>query len=203
MYDQLNECVETFLNKLLCGFRKAYSTQHAIFKLFQKWQKELDLDSSGIAGTILMNLSKTYDCLPHDLIIAKLEAYGLDMNSLRFLFDCLNCRKQRTKTGSAYSDWSKVICGIPHGSILLVFNIFINDIIFFFIEKPEICNFADDNTPYSCDRNLLRMFYDKTYTKGYKFLLCFTSIMECAVITILNIILLFSFKKPCFVFDDF
>ena len=83
MYDQLYEYAETFLNKLLCGFRKAHSTQHALFRLLQKWQKELD--SSGIVGTILMDLSKVYDCLPHDLVIAKLKA--CDMISLRFLFD--------------------------------------------------------------------------------------------------------------------
>ena len=111
IYDQLNEYVETFLNKLLCGFRKAHSMQHTLFRLLQKWQKELD--SSGIVGTILMDLSKAYDCLPHDLIIAKLEAYGLDTNSLRFLFDYLSCRKQRTKMGSTYSNRSEVRRGIP------------------------------------------------------------------------------------------
>ena len=162
MYDQLYEYAETFLNKLLCGFRKAHSTQHALFRLLQKWQKELD--SSGIVGTILMDLSKTYDCLPHDFIIVKLEAYGLDTNSLRFIFDYLSSRKQRTKIGSAYSNWSKVLRGIPQGSILgpLLFNILINDI-FFFIEKSEICNFADDNTLYSCDRNLLRIKENLTF----------------------------------------
>ena len=68
MYDHLYEYAETFLNKLLCGFHKAHATQHALSRLFQKWQKELD--SSGVVGTILMDLSKAYDCLPYDLIIA-------------------------------------------------------------------------------------------------------------------------------------
>ena len=102
MYDQLNEYMEAFLNKLLCGFREAHSTQYALFRLLQKWQKELD--SSGIVETILMDLPQAYDCLPHDLIIAKLEAYGLDTNSLRFPFDYLSCRKQKNKIGSAYSN---------------------------------------------------------------------------------------------------
>ena len=162
MYDQLYGYTETFLDKLLCGFGKAHSTQHALFRLFQKWQKELD--SSGIVGTILMDLSQAYDCLLHDLIIAKLEAYGLDTSSLRFIFDYLSSRKQRIKIGSAFSNWSKVLRGIPQGSILslLLFNIFINDI-FFFIEKSEICNLADNNTLYSCDRNLLRIKENLTF----------------------------------------
>ena len=69
--------------------------------------------------------------------------------------DYLNSRKQRKKVGSSYSKWSEMIHGIPQGSILgpLLFNIFINDL-FFVIEKSDICNFADDNTLYSCGANL-------------------------------------------------
>ena len=85
IYDQLNEyCGGISIYKLFCGFRKAHSIQHALFRLLQKWQKELH--SSGIVGTILMDSSKACDCLPHDLIIAELEAYGLYTNSLRFFF---------------------------------------------------------------------------------------------------------------------
>ena len=83
-----------------------------------------------------MDLSKVYDCLPHDLLIAKLEAYGLGNGSLNLLLDYLSFRKQRTKVGSAYNKWSKIRRGISQGSILgpLLFNIFINDI-FMIIEQ--------------------------------------------------------------------
>ena len=72
VYDQLYEYSENFLNELLCGFQKVHSTQHALFRLIQKWQAQLD--SGGYAGTILMDLSKACDCLSYDLLIAKLEA---------------------------------------------------------------------------------------------------------------------------------
>ena len=82
--------MKIFLNQLLCGFRKAHSTFNEL----------------GFVGTILMDLSKAYDFLPHDLMIAKLEAYGLDKESLHLINDYLTYRKQRTKIGSAYSDGS-------------------------------------------------------------------------------------------------
>ena len=85
VYDQLYEYMENFLSELLSGFRKTYSTQHVLLRLPQKWQAELD--SGGYLSTILMDLSKAYDCFSHDLFIAKLEAYGLDIGSLNFLLD--------------------------------------------------------------------------------------------------------------------
>ena len=66
MYDQLYEYIEKFLNVLLYGFRKAHSTQHTLFRLIQSWESELD--QNGFVGTILMDLSKAYDCLSHDLL---------------------------------------------------------------------------------------------------------------------------------------
>ena len=73
--------MENFLNQLLCGFRKAYSAQNALFRLIQSWQNEID--DSGFVGTILMDLSEAYDCLPHDLMVAKLEAYDISKESLQ------------------------------------------------------------------------------------------------------------------------
>ena len=86
-----------------------------------------------------MDLSKACDCLRHDLLIAKLEAYGLDNGSRNLLLDYLTFRKQRTKLGSAYSKWSKIRRRISQVSILgsILFNIFINDI-FMIIEQSAI-----------------------------------------------------------------
>ena len=100
-------------------------------------------------------MSKAFDCLPHNLLIAKLEAYDIDNGSLNLLLDYLSFRKQRTKVGSAYNKWSKIRRGIPQGSLsgLLLFNRFINNM-FMIIEQLDICNFADDNTLYSCGESL-------------------------------------------------
>ena len=71
-----------------------YST---VLNLLQHWQKYLD--KGEILGTLLMDLSKAYDCISHDLLIAKLEAYGFSFNSLNFVHSFLHGRKHRVKIG--------------------------------------------------------------------------------------------------------
>ena len=80
--------------------------QHFLSRILQKYQKEFD--SGRFIGTILMDLSNVYDGLRHDFSIVKLEAYCRGNGSLNFLLDYPIFRKQRTKVGSAFIQWSKI-----------------------------------------------------------------------------------------------
>ena len=111
-----------------------------------------------------MDLSKAYDCLPQDVLITRLEAYGLDTASLSLLKNYLANRKQRTKVGSSYSYWFKFIRRIPQSFILgaSLFNIFISNI-FFEIQKSNIFSFSDENTLYFCSQDLQTVIENLTH----------------------------------------
>ena len=124
MHDQLKDHFDKLLSKNQCGFRKGFSTQHCLLTIIEKLRKRLD--SGGFSAALLNDLSKAFDCLPHDLLIAKLHAYGIKKGSLKLLFSYLKNRKQRVRLNITYSEWIDISFGVPQGSILgpLLFNIF-------------------------------------------------------------------------------
>ena len=101
-----------------------------------------------------MDLSKAYDCVNHNLIIVKLEVYGIGENSLRLIHNYVPQRYKRVKVGSFLSEWLGVILGLSQGSLLgpILFNVFISDLLLF-IKETDICNFADDTTLNACRKD--------------------------------------------------
>ena len=126
------------------------SSQHALISMIEKWRKSLD--NKGYAGGVLMDLSKAFDCMNHELLLAKLHAYGFSKKSIKIINNYLKNRWQRVKINNSFSEWVELLLGIPQGSVLgpLLFNIYLNDLIWF-IENGEVCNYADDTTPHSCN----------------------------------------------------
>ena len=115
--------------------------------MIEKWKKAAD--NGGVFGAPLTDLSKAFDCIPHDLIIAKLEAYGFHIDASQLIHDYLSNRKQRVKVNDAYSSWKDIFYGVPQGSILdpFSFDIHLCDL-FYFLEDFDIASYADDTTIY-------------------------------------------------------
>ena len=83
MYTQMNKYFDPILSKYQFGFRKGYSAQQCLLIMIEKWRASLD--QNGTCAARLTNLSKAFDCLPHDLLIFKLHAYGCDLPSIKLL----------------------------------------------------------------------------------------------------------------------
>ena len=138
-----------------CLFAKylLYSTQHCLLVMLETWKGSVD--KGKVFGALLTDLWKAFDCLDHELLTAKLNAYGFSLPALRLINDYLSNRKQRTKIENTYSTWLDIIFGVPQGSILgpLLFNVFLADL-FFTVNDINIASYADINTLYMITDNV-------------------------------------------------
>ena len=146
IFHQLSNFMDQFLLKYEYDFRKGYSTQYCLSAMLGKWKSAVDKGKS--FGALLTDLSKAFNCLSHELLVAKLHAYGFSIAALRLIHSYLTNRWQRTKINMSYSSWEEIIFGVPQGSILrpLLFNFFLRDL-FFIMKETDFSSYAD-NTPY-------------------------------------------------------
>ena len=109
--------VNIFLSPYLCGYRKVFSTQYALLSLLERRKKTID--NKSFAGGVLMDLSKAFDTLNHELLIAKLHASGFSKESLMLLLSYLSNRWQRTKINTSFGSWTELLQGVPKGQFLV------------------------------------------------------------------------------------
>ena len=124
-------------------------TQYALLKLTERWK--FCLHKQGFAGALLNfyfyfigDLSKVFDTVNYELLIAKLHAYGFSTDALEVPLSNLQDRWQRVKINAIFSSWTQLLQGVPQGSVFgpILFNIYIINIIFFVLKRTDICNFC-------------------------------------------------------------
>ena len=116
--------------------------------MLEKWKNTLN--KSKHVGGVFIDLSKAFETINHDLLIAKLEAYGFFNNALLLVLGHLKNKSQRVSINGTFSTWKEIITGVPQGSIpgSLLFNRFLN-YIFYYENRSFSSNYADNNVLYT------------------------------------------------------
>ena len=106
IHENLTPFMNYFLSEFILACRKTYSANHVLKRLIGKWKKSF-------FGSVLIDLSKAFDCVLHDLLIAKMHAYGFSSESLAFFYSYLKIRKQSVKINNTHSVFQVLLLGVP------------------------------------------------------------------------------------------
>ena len=136
------------LSAKFSGFCKNYKLQYCLTYMLEKRKNTLNNKKHG--GLVVMNLSKAFDAINYDLLIAKLEAYRFFDNTLLLLLSYLKNRSQRVKINSSFITWERFLAGVPQWPFLRprLFNILLNDS-FYFDNRSFLIDYADGNALYA------------------------------------------------------
>ena len=128
----------------IIGFRNSHGTENSLVVMLEKLKRVLD--KGEYVSALFVDLSKVFDTINHDLLIAKLKAYGFSKKALKLMKSYLKNRRQKVQINNKFSSKRDVNAGVPQGSIdgPLLFNLFINDLVFF-KGRCTLSNHADDN----------------------------------------------------------
>lgn len=155
MYKRLQNYLD--MKEFFCdsqyGFRKQHSTQHAILDIINRIQD--NMDKKMYSCGIFIDLKKAFDTVDHDILLGKLDYYGIRGTINNWFSSYLKNRSQTTLVGNCISNKETTLCGVPQGSVLgpLLFLIYINDI----CQSSEIFNFflfADDTNLLYANKDL-------------------------------------------------
>ena len=130
VYEQLNAYLEE--HDILCkhqsGFRAIHSTVTALLEATDSWAYNIDIGK--INAVIFLDLKKAFDTVDHEILLSKLDSYGISGNSLKWFQSYLENRMQQCSVGGSLSDSRLLTCGVPQGTILgpLLFLLYMNDL---------------------------------------------------------------------------
>ena len=154
MYNRLENYLEShdIIFEHQFGFRKGYSTEHALMSITEEIKK--NLNQKMFSCGVFVDLEKAFDTVNHKILLRKLKYYGLRNNSLSWFASYLQNRWQHVTLNGVISDPEPVICGVPQGSILgpLLFLIYINDMNQA-IKNSSVYHFADDTNLLYSEKN--------------------------------------------------
>ena len=157
MHDNMSLYFDDVLSKFQCGVRKGFGAQNCLLYMIETIRKTCD--NHGVFAAVITGLSKAFDCISHELLIAKLNSYGFDETSLKVIISYLKNRTQTTEVGASYSQLLNIINGVPQESILgpLLFIIYIRDL--YIVNKDlNFSSYADDTTGFITGMSFEQIF---------------------------------------------